>query len=104
MPICLSNSSTSYCRNLSSTTKTKKFLPLLQQINGKYNGAKTTPTIFKNGGIIKPQTQQSMNIDYDLLASKIAEANKYLPSPKVAITEINTAQTNYTKVEQKANF
>lgn len=83
---------------------TKKFLPLLQAINGTYKGKHTQPNMFQNGGLITTQNQITNSIDYDLLATKIADANRYLPSPKVAITEINRAQNNYAKVESNANF
>ena len=86
---------------------TQQFLPLLNLINGK----KINPTgLFQNGGIVTSQmrvnAQASNNVDYNLLASKIAEANRSLPKPNVsvAVTEINKAQGDYAKVEQRGNF
>lgn len=51
-------------------------------------------------------TQSSQSIDYDLLAGKIAEANKSLPAPKVytAVEDINLAVKNYAQVVEGANF
>lgn len=83
---------------------TAKNLPLLKAINGN----KQSTRVFQNGGMITAKPQGNLSIDYDLLASKIgqnvAQANKSLPAPKVAVTEINDAQSRLSKVEQKANF
>ena len=83
---------------------TAMHLPLLKAINGN----KQSSRVFQNGGMITAKSQGSLSIDYDLLASKIgqnvAQANKSLPVPKVAVTEINDAQNRLSKVEQKANF
>ncbi|MDM1548591.1 hypothetical protein HX096_12080 [Empedobacter falsenii] len=83
---------------------TAMHLPLLKAINGN----KQSSRVFQNGGMITAKSQGSLSIDYDLLASKIgqnvAQANKSLPAPKVAVTEINDAQSRLSKVEQKANF
>ncbi|VDH16713.1 Phage-related minor tail protein [Algoriella xinjiangensis] len=83
---------------------TAMHLPLLKAINGN----KQSSRVFQNGGMITAKSQGNLSIDYDLLASKIgqnvAQANKSLPAPKVAVTEINDAQSRLSKVEQKANF
>ncbi|WP_353166423.1 phage tail tape measure protein [Empedobacter brevis] len=83
---------------------TAKNLPLLKAINGNKQSTK----FYQNGGIISAKPQGNLSIDYDLLASKIgqnvAQANRSLPAPKVAVTEINDAQSRLKKVEQKANF
>ncbi|WP_312557906.1 phage tail tape measure protein [Empedobacter brevis] len=83
---------------------TAMHLPILKAINGN----KSSTRFFQNGGIITAKPQGNLSIDYDLLASKIgqnvAQANRSLPAPKVAVTEINDAQSRLLKVEQKANF
>ena len=77
--------------------------------NNKYNlGQIAKPNHFASGGIIKP-TQSTTTvvqnpIDYDLLAQKVSEANRSLPSPVVAVEDIRTGVDNQVSVEQGANL
>jgi hypothetical protein len=90
---------------------TAMFKPLLSAINQAGGGVG-----FAGGGIPYPtsvlntfnNTQGAQPIDYDLLASKIganvANANRSLPPPQIAVTEINYGQENYAQVVNGANF
>lgn len=85
---------------------TAMFAPLLSWINQIGGGKK-----FADGGYTMPViSNYSINssssvIDYELLASKIAQANSTLPPPIVytAITDINYGQENYAQVDAGAN-
>ncbi len=91
---------------------TEQFLPLLEHINRKYkigamhSGVKT----FQMGGILQRGVEQTKmpQIDYDRLAtqigSSVAEANKNLPRPVVAVEDINTAQDNYSEIISAADY
>ncbi|WP_264552774.1 hypothetical protein [Flavobacterium sp. N2038] len=50
------------------------------------------------------QTTNAKDIDYDLLAAKVAEANKSLPAPKVAVTDINYEQGEYLRIVDGADL
>jgi hypothetical protein len=67
----------------------------------------TQPNVFASGGIVTQQSflnpNVSLGIDYDLLAMKISQANMSLPSPVVAVTDINYGQGNYAQVVAGAN-
>jgi hypothetical protein len=88
---------------------TAMFKPLLSAINQAGGGVG-----FAGGGIPYPtsvlntfnNTQGAQPIDYDLLASKMAQANLSLPKPIVytAITDINHGQDSYAQVINGANF
>ncbi|MDI9257276.1 coiled-coil domain-containing protein [Flavobacterium sedimenticola] len=45
-----------------------------------------------------------MSFDYDLLASKIAQANTALPNPVVSVVDISDTQNRVAIIEQMANF
>ena len=79
--------------------------------NDKYNyGQIAKPKHYATGGILSRNntTVVQTPIDYDLLAQKIgsnvAEANKSLPSPVVAVEDIRTGVDNQVTVEQGANI
>lgn len=88
---------------------TSMFKPLLSAINQAGGGVG-----FAGGGIPYPtsvlntfnNTQGAQPIDYDLLASKMAQANLSLPKPIIytAITDINNGQDSYADVVNGANF
>lgn len=66
---------------------------------------------FAGGGIPYPSmtsstttNQNTMIIDYDLLASKISQANKSLPAPRLAIDEFHSANNDYVDIRNGANF
>ena len=42
--------------------------------------------------------------DYDLLASKVAEANASLPAPRVAVDEIATVANQVDVIESNSSF
>jgi hypothetical protein len=50
--------------------------------------------------------KSNTGIDYDLLATKVSEANSNLPTPNVytAVTDINDGQGNYANVVNGANL
>jgi hypothetical protein len=67
------------------------------------SGGTATPNYFASGGIVSREiAQQGMNMDE--LALKIAEANRSLPPPVVAVEDIITRGNNYIKVKEGANF
>lgn len=89
---------------------TAQYGHLLSAINQAGGGV-----AFAGGGIPYPtsvlntfnqSSQSSQTIDYDLLASKMAQANLSLPAPVVytAVTDINLGQDNYAQVVNGANF
>jgi len=49
-------------------------------------------------------TSNNQIFDYDLLASKISESNRTLPSPVVAVDEINRVTTNVSVIETTASL
>jgi len=91
---------------------TKKFLPVLEMIN-KMPLPPTSTYIPKfhyagggrvlNNNIIKQQT--TLNINYDLLAEKVAEANaESLPPPIVSVQDIERVDGNQANVTNRALF
>jgi len=67
------------------------------------SGGTATPNYFASGGIVSREiAQQGMNMDE--LAIKIAEANRSLPSPVVAVEDIITRGNSYVQVKEGANF
>ena len=88
---------------------TEMFKPLLSAINVAGGGRS-----FARGGIpntmgvtsvlrtfenTKPET-----IDYDLMASKIADANRQLPPNKLILEEFNASNDSYNEIITGANF
>lgn len=75
---------------------TRRFLPLLSQINQSTGGI----PLYGNGGIIGQATQAAESmIDYDRLAQACARIKTY-----VAVTDINDAQARAARVEQLREF
>lgn len=50
------------------------------------------------------QTTNSKDIDYDLLAYKVSEANRSLPAPRVAVTDIIYEQEDYLRIVDGADL
>jgi hypothetical protein len=66
-------------------------------------GGASAPNYFAGGGIVSREiAQQSLNTDE--LALKIAEANRTLPPPVVAVQDIITEGNSYVRVRDAANF
>ena len=66
-------------------------------------GGTTTPNYFAGGGIVSREiAQQGLNTDE--LAAKIAEANRTLPPPVVAVQDIINEGNSYIRVRDSANF
>jgi hypothetical protein len=66
-------------------------------------GGSSAPNYFASGGIVSREiAQQSMNMDE--LAIKIAEANRTIPAPVVAVQDIINQGNSYVKVREAANF
>lgn len=86
------------------------YAPLLSAINVAGGG-----TAFANGGLQYPatvlntfntanQTTTAPSIDYDLLAEKIANANRQLPPGKIVIEEFEGARKDWDDNRNGANF
>ena len=71
------------------------------------NETSTSPNVFASGGLVTQGSFTNTNsiIDYDMLATKVAQANASLPPPVVytAVTDINYQQHNYAQVISGAN-
>lgn len=80
---------------------TALYAPLLSAINQAGGGVK-----FANGGILggNVSTPPTQLMDYDLLATKMAEANQSLPSPIVSVSEISSVANNVSTIESMATF
>ncbi|MFC6858804.1 coiled-coil domain-containing protein [Zunongwangia atlantica] len=79
---------------------TRMFAPLLSAINVAGGGRK-----FASGGMLDNSSiVTGQLINYDLLASKVAEANLSLPAPQVSVEEINSTQTRVSTIENRASF
>lgn len=63
---------------------------------------------FAGGGFVGGNTnlgsQGGQKIDLDMLAAKMAQANRSLPSPVVSVHDISSTQNNVRVVEAGANF
>ncbi|RDI11969.1 hypothetical protein [Flavobacterium sp. AG291] len=71
--------------------------------NAFSGGGASAPNYFAGGGIVSREiAQQSLNTDE--LALKIAEANRNLPPPVVAVQDIVTEGNSYVRVRDSANF
>ncbi|MFD2600789.1 hypothetical protein [Flavobacterium suzhouense] len=66
-------------------------------------GGASAPNYFAGGGIVSREIAQQ-NLNTDELALKIAEANRNLPSPVVAVQDIVTEGNSYVRVRDSANF
>ncbi|KQC33394.1 hypothetical protein AAU57_08765 [Nonlabens sp. YIK11] len=79
---------------------TSMFAPILSALNEAGGGVK-----FANGGILgNVSIKPSALIDYDVLASKIADSNRSLPSPRVSVDEISRVSNNVSVIEASASF
>jgi hypothetical protein len=88
---------------------TAMFKPLLSAINQAGGGVG-----FAGGGIPYPtsvlntfnntQVPQAQPIDYDLLASKVAQANKSLPPNQLSLVDFHLQNNSYVDVVNGANF
>lgn len=76
---------------------TAMFAPLLSAINVAGGGKK-----FASGDILGSTVPGSSIIDYDILASKVAEAYSSIPSPVVSVTEIQEVANSVEVVENLA--
>jgi hypothetical protein len=66
-------------------------------------GGAAAPNYFAGGGIVSREiTPQGLNIDE--LAGKIAEANRAIPAPVVAVQDIINEGNSYVRVRDGANF
>ena len=72
------------------------FRPILSAMNAAGGGKR-----FAGGGIAGQGSRlpSSLLIDYDLLASRIAQANENLPNPVVSVEEINKINNNVSVIE-----
>jgi len=77
---------------------------LFMDFNNKYRdgGIVKKQNYFASGGMVSNQIREQVN--YDLLAEKIASANKQLPRPIVSVVDINSRQDSYTEVVEGANL
>jgi len=79
---------------------TRMFAPILSQLNEAGGGRK-----FADGGILgSTNNSPTQLLDYDLLASKVAEANMSLPAPRVGVDEISTVSNRVQTIESSASF
>ena len=81
---------------------TSMFAPLLSAINVA-GGGKKFNTGGSLGSVINSGSMVSL-INYDLLASKVSEANASLPNPVVGVSEIQEVAGNIETVENLATF
>lgn len=81
---------------------TSKYLPLLNAINTDNGNGRP---FMEMGGIAGDVSGPSATlIDYDLLASKVAEANASLPNPVVGVDEISSVAKRVQVAEEIAGF
>lgn len=66
-------------------------------------GGASAPNYFAGGGIVSRE-MASPSLNTDELAMKIAEANRTLPAPVVAVQDIVTEGNSYVQVRDMANF
>ena len=63
---------------------------------------------FNGGGVVGGNTNlgtlNGFKIDYDVLANKMAQANRMLPSPVVSVTDISYHQNRVAVIEAGANL
>jgi len=66
-------------------------------------GGSSAPNYFAGGGIVSREIAPA-SLNTDELAAKIAEANRAMPAPVVAVEDIITQGNSYVKVKEGANF
>jgi len=83
-------------------------LSYMNQATGGIPLSRTTTFAAAGGMIQRPVTVNqggaNQGVDYDLLASKMAQANRSLPRPVVSVEDINTGQNDYAQVVNGANI
>lgn len=80
---------------------------MFMDYNDKYRagGIIQRQNVFATGGIVQRQiTDRQIDVNYDIMAEKIAEANKALPNPIVGVKDIISESDSYTKVVEGANI
>jgi hypothetical protein len=78
---------------------TRLFAPLLSRINQAGGGRK-----FAEGGILGGSSMPSVGFDVDILANKIADANRSLPVPVVGVEEFAGVASGLASIEENAEF
>ncbi|MDP2686437.1 MAG: hypothetical protein Q8O62_04395 [Aequorivita sp.] len=79
---------------------TQMYAPILSAINQAGGGVR-----FAQGGIVGSTSNAPRAIiDYDQIASKMAEANRSLPAPVVAVDEISRVTNRVSVIETNASF
>lgn len=78
---------------------TSMFAPLLSRINEAGGGRK-----FANGGILGTSAQPESLFDYEMFASKTAEAVSSLPNPIVGVDEISSVSNKVDVIETQASL
>lgn len=78
---------------------TSMFAPLLSRINEAGGGRK-----FANGGILGTSAQPESLFDYEMFASKTAEAVSSLPNPIVGVDEISSVSNKVNVIETQASL
>lgn len=82
---------------------------LFMEFNDRYRdgGVVKRHNVFATGGFVQKAVlgkNTNANLNYDLLAQKVADANKLLPNPVVSVVDITDGQVNYTEVVNGANI
>lgn len=87
--------------SLINKKSTSMFAPLLSAINVAGGGKK-----FASGDVLGSVSRSSSVglIDYDLLSTKLSEANASLPTPVVSVEEISTVSNNVAVIEDIATL
>jgi len=66
-------------------------------------GGGSAPNYFAGGGIVSREIATA-DLNTDELAAKIAQANRSIPPPVVAVQDIITQGNSYVQVRDGANF
>lgn len=79
---------------------TQMFAPILSEMNAAGGGVR-----FAQGGIVGSTSKAPRNIiDYDQMAQSMADANRSLPAPVVAVDEISRVTSRVNVIETNASF
>lgn len=78
---------------------TAMFAPLLSELNVAGGGRR-----FAQGGILGQTSQPTSLFDYEMFASKVAEANASLPNPIVGVDEISSVSNKVDVIENQASL
>ena len=71
--------------------------------NNAFPAGGSAPNYFAGGGIVSREIA-SPGLNTDELATKIAQANRSIPAPVVAVQDIITQGNSYVQVRDGANF